>query len=123
MRHYVLAGALLALAACGDAPDEPVSRAAPLYPGETADLRVLINEAADAYGVPRSLVHRVIQRESDYRPRARNGPYYGLMQILPETARTMGFRGQPSDLFDARTNLNYAVKYLRGAWLVSDGDE
>ncbi|MEC8041964.1 MAG: lytic transglycosylase domain-containing protein, partial [Pseudomonadota bacterium] len=67
--------------------------------------------------------HRVVQRESMYRPGARNGPYWGMMQILPATARSMGFRGQPSDLLDAETNLKYAVKYLRGAWLVSDGDE
>ncbi|MEO0681996.1 MAG: lytic transglycosylase domain-containing protein, partial [Pseudomonadota bacterium] len=65
------------LAACAGEPEETVSVAAPpaaaearaeppLHPGETAELRVLINEAADAEGVPRSLVHRVIQRESDY---------------------------------------------------------
>jgi len=35
--------------------------------------------------------------------------------------RTMGFRGQPSDLLDAETNLRYAVRYLRGAWLLADG--
>ena len=58
-----------------------------------------------------------------YRPEARNGPYYGLMQILPQTARSMGYRGPDSGLLDAHTNLTYAVKYLRGAWLVSDGDE
>ena len=46
-----------------------------------------------------------------------------MMQILPETARTMGYSGKPSGLLDADTNLNYAVKYLRGAWLVSGGDE
>lgn len=68
-------------------------------------------------------MHRVIQRESDYRPEARNGPYYGLMQILPATARQMGFRGEATDLLDAQTNLTYAVKYLRGAWVVSDGNE
>jgi soluble lytic murein transglycosylase-like protein len=67
-------------------------------------------------------VHKVVQRESDYRPAARNGPYYGMMQILPATARGMGFQGRPEDLLDAETNLTYAVKYLRGAWLVSDGD-
>lgn len=83
----------------------------------------MINHYADLYGVPRSLVHRVVQRESMYRPEARNGPYYGLMQILPQTARSMGYRGPDSGLLDARTNLTYAVKYLRGAWLVSDGDE
>lgn len=116
-----LALSLLALAACS-APTDVATRRAPLFPGETAQLRSLIDDHADLYGVPRPLVHRVIQRESDYRPAARNGPYYGLMQILPETARTMGFRGAPADLLDAGTNLRWAVKYLRGAWIVADGD-
>ncbi|MEM0937846.1 MAG: lytic transglycosylase domain-containing protein [Pseudomonadota bacterium] len=111
-----------ALAACTTAPAPP-TRAVPLYPGETPELRVLINTYADLYDVPRPLVHQVIQRESDYRPHARNGPYWGLMQILPETARGMGFRGTPPDLLDAETNLRYAVRYLRGAWLVSDGNK
>ena len=113
----------IVLSACGGPSPAPQPSGPPLYPGETAELRVLINTYADHYEVPRSLVHRVIQRESDYRPHARNGPYYGLMQILPATARGMGFRGEPSDLLDAETNLTWAVKYLRGAWLLSDGDE
>ena len=66
-------------------------------------------------------MHRLAIRESTHNPAARNGPYYGLLQILPQTARTMGFRGTPSDLLNADINLKYAVKYLRGAWLLSDG--
>ncbi|MEO3414580.1 lytic transglycosylase domain-containing protein [Roseovarius sp. CAU 1744] len=111
----------LSLAACA-APDKKTPREPGLYPNETPALRLLINQYADVYQVPRPLVHKVIQRESDYRPKARNGPYFGLMQILPETAGVMGFRGQPRDLLDAETNLRWAVKYLRGAWLVSDGN-
>ena len=112
-----------ALAACGIAkPDEPASRAG-LYPNETPDLRRLIERAASANQVPVSLVQRVILRESSHRPAARNGPYYGLMQILPQTAQTMGYRGPASGLLDAETNLTYAVKYLRGAWLLSDGSQ
>ena len=121
--RYLLLPAILVLTACGGSPQAPSTRAVQLYPGETAELRAMINETADTHGVPRSLVHRVIQRESDYRPHARNGPYYGLMQILPATARQMGFQGEDTDLLDAQTNLTYAVKYLRGAWMVSDGDE
>ena len=63
-----------------------------------------------------------MKRESNYNPAARNGPYYGLMQILPQTAGTMGYRGSASGLLDADTNLKYGVKYLRGAWMVSGGN-
>jgi soluble lytic murein transglycosylase-like protein len=123
--RLVLVFAVLSVAGCSTARAPAPSPAAPqlaLFPNETPQLRRLINSYADLYDVPRPLVHKVIQRESDYRPSARNGPYYGMMQILPETARGMGFRGAPSDLLDAETNLKYAVKYLRGAWMVSDGD-
>ena len=86
-----------------------------------SELRALIEKYAALYEVPVALVQRVVIRESTHNPKARNGPYYGLMQILPQRARTMGFRGQPADLLDAETNLKYAVKYLRGAWLLADG--
>jgi soluble lytic murein transglycosylase-like protein len=123
-RRACLIGLTLALAACGRGPKAPA--AAPvsdLYPGETPEMRALIVKYAGVHGIPESLLHRVIQRESDYNPGARNGPYYGLMQILPQTARTMGYQGPPDGLLDAETNLLYAGKYLRGAWLVSGGDE
>lgn len=110
------------LAACGRGAGPGSSPQPLLYPNETPEIRALVNEYAARYDVPAALVHRVIQRESDYRPTARNGPYYGMMQILPQTARTMGHDGPPSELLDAETNLRYAVRYLRGAWLLSDGD-
>ena len=68
------------------------------------------------------LVRRVVKRESNFNPSAYNGGHYGLMQIKPATARTMGFRGEPRGLLDAETNLTYAVKYLRGAYMVADGN-
>ncbi len=124
-RRFIILGAAAALAACSRR-SEPrrVSRAdIPLYPNETPELRRLINKYAEVHDIPVSLLHRVIIRESTHSPAARNGPYYGLMQILPQTARSMGYRGSPEGLLDAETNLIYAGRYLRGAWLVSDGDE
>ncbi|MFV0475219.1 MAG: transglycosylase SLT domain-containing protein [Pikeienuella sp.] len=94
----------------------------PLYPNETPELRRQIVAAAAKYDLPVDLVQRLVIRESRHRPGARNGPYYGLLQILPATARTMGYRGAPEGLLDAETNLNYALRYLRGAWLVAEGD-
>ena len=119
--HALLAAAMLGLAGCVAQQPEPGSRAG-LYPNETPELRALIEESARQNGLPTDLVQRVVVRESRHLPTARNGPYYGLMQILPQTARTMGYRGSPEGLLDAETNLRYSVKYLRGAWLVSGGD-
>jgi len=109
-----------ALAACGRRREPEVARRATNAEGP-AELNAMIARYAGQYDVPVDLVHRVVQRESSYNPGARNGPYFGLMQILPQTARTMGHRGAPETLLNADTNLRYAVKYLRGAWLVSDG--
>jgi soluble lytic murein transglycosylase-like protein len=120
-RRHFLCLSLLSLPLAGCAYSDPAPMEPVLYPNETPELRVLINKYADLYDVPRPLVHRLVIRESTHNPKARNGPYYGLMQILPATARSMGFTGQPSDLLDAETNLTYSVKYLRGAWLLSDG--
>ena len=119
-RRLVLLSAVAALSACGR--PEPVSRPV-LYAGETPEMRALVTKYADVHDIPESLLHRVIKRESGYNPAARNGPYYGLMQILPQTARTMGYQGPPERLLDAETNLKYAGRYLRGAWLVSGGNE
>ena len=121
---FLAAGLVLPLSACGGHRSAaPAISTASLYPGETPEMRALIVKYAAIHQIPESLLHRVIQRESDYNPGARNGPYYGLMQILPQTAGTMGFSGPPSGLLDAETNLQYAGAYLRGAWLVSGGDE
>lgn len=124
MRLLFLIGGLLAvLAGCTTREPALTVSMQNLYPNETPELRAMIVAAAQENDVPVSLVQRVVIRESTHQPEARNGPYYGLMQILPETAWSMGFRGNPSDLLDAETNLKYATRYLRGAWLVSDGSE
>ncbi|WP_246091840.1 lytic transglycosylase domain-containing protein [Aliirhizobium smilacinae] len=100
------------------APGEPIPETASEAP---SSLKKLIHRYAGLYGVPESLVHRVVHRESKYDPKAyhKNG-YWGLMQIKYSTAKSMGYEGPPEGLLDAETNLKYAIKYLRGAWLVAD---
>jgi len=100
------------------APGDPLPATAADAPPE---LSKLIHRYAGLYGVPESLVHRVVHRESRYDPKAyhKNG-YWGLMQIKYSTAKSMGYEGPPKGLLDAETNLKYAIKYLRGAWLVAD---
>jgi soluble lytic murein transglycosylase-like protein len=140
MRIRVLSGLLLAsaaLAGCTTGEMGPglpgVASAVPTErPGtETASaseakhgrLDRLIAAYSAAYDVPASLVHRVVKRESNYNPGAYHAGNYGLMQIRYRTAKGMGYEGSPHGLLDAETNLKYAVRYLKGAWLVAGGSE
>ena len=122
MRVFVIGLICLITACSAPRTDGTPPPTLALYPGETPQMRALIVKYAAIHDIPESLLHRVIQRESDYRANARNGPYWGLMQILPETARTMGHRGAPETLLDPEVNLLYAGRYLKGAWIIADGN-
>ena len=89
---------------------------------KNTNLNQLITKYAALYDVPEHLVHHVVRRESNYNPTAVHKGNWGLMQIRYNTAKGMGYDGSPTGLLDAETNLKYAVKYLRGAWLVADKD-
>ena len=107
----------------GHVPDAAAVPAAPSALGySNSSLDPLIAHYSQQYSVPESLVRRVIVRESGYNPAARNGPYYGLMQISHATATGMGYRGSPAGLLDAETNLRYAVRYLAGAYMTAKGN-
>lgn len=128
MKHLTRRSAILmtlsfATAACSTEEPAPPVYDPPLFPNETPELRASINKWADHYELPREMVHKLAIRESTHRPWAINRPYYGLLQILPATARSMGFKGAPQDLLNAETNLEFALKYLKGAWLLADGDQ
>jgi len=111
----------VAFASAGAPPPSPAEAVA--APARVTGLDGLITHYSMHYSVPERLVRRIIVRESGYNAAARNGPYYGLMQISHATARGMGFSGAAGGLLDAETNLRYAVKYLRGAYLVAQGNE
>jgi soluble lytic murein transglycosylase-like protein len=88
-----------------------------------AELDALIAQHAAANGLPASLVHRVIVRESRYNPRiVGRGGTMGLMQIKHATARGVGYTGSAAGLLDPNTNLTYAVRYLAGAYRAANGN-
>jgi soluble lytic murein transglycosylase-like protein len=89
---------------------------------KNTDLNQLISKYAALYDVPESLVHHVVRRETNYNPSAVHRGNWGLMQIRYNTARGLGYDGSPTGLLDADTNLKYAVKYLKGAWVVAEKD-
>ncbi|CAM5335615.1 hypothetical protein MAUB1S_05820 [Mycolicibacterium aubagnense] len=102
-------------------PEPEAERPGPISAGR-GEVDRLIAKYAALYEVPVELVRSVVKRESTFNPLAYNNGHWGLMQIKHATARGMGYGGAPKGLFDAETNLKYAVKYLRGAFLVANGD-
>jgi soluble lytic murein transglycosylase-like protein len=82
----------------------------------------LVATHAKANNLPEALVHRVIVRESGYRPHLVSHGNIGLMQIKLGTARGLGYTGTAEGLRDPDINLTYAVKYLAGAYRAANSD-
>ena len=77
----------------------------------------VIRAAAERYGVDTRLVEAIVQTESAGNPTAVSPKgAYGLMQLLPETARRFGLN-RKKDLLDPKKNLEAGVKYLK--WLTN----
>src|SRR5580704_10464932 len=114
MKRLLLAGWLAAMATL---PFPQIALA------QRAEYDALVATHARANGVPEALVHRVIVRESGYRPGlVGRGGAIGMMQIKLATARGLGYTGDAAGLRDPNTNLTYAVKYLAGAYRAANGD-
>jgi soluble lytic murein transglycosylase-like protein len=97
--------------------------ALPANAQQQSQLDGLIAKYSSEYGVPQTLIRRMIRRESGGNPRAIYRGNYGLMQIKLGTARSLGYQGGVRGLLDADTNMRYAVKYLAGAWRLASGSE
>lgn len=87
------------------------SGAAPARAGRVpTEIRRLVREASQRYGVDEALVLAVMQTESDFNPRtvSRAGAM-GLMQLMPENVTEYGV----SDPFDPAQNIDAGVRHLR----------
>ena len=119
IRSVCMATAVLSLAAVMPAD----ARSRSHIVDANGNLSSLISQYSATYGVPESLIRRVIARESGGNARVVSRGNYGLMQIKLATARGVGYSGGAAGLLDANTNMQYAVKYLAGAWKLSGGNE
>jgi len=117
-----LALSLAVIAGLGAAPAAAASSAPYPTAEEKAKIDALIVYYAKRYNVPVALARKVVQTESEYRPLARNGPYWGLMQIRYDTAKGMGYKGPPKGLLDAETNLAFGIAYLSNSLTAAKGN-
>jgi len=82
----------------------------------------VISKLARKNNIPADLVHAVVRTESNYNARARGSVgEIGLMQLRLSTARSLGYSGSASGLYDPRINLEYGTKYLGIAHKLSAG--
>ncbi len=83
----------------------------PAVAASPAEIKRLVIEEARKTAVPASLALAVAKAESNLRPdhEGRDGAR-GLMQILPETAESMGVA--PASLWDPKSNLQLGLKLL-----------
>ncbi len=99
---------------------------AALLPAEGGDRSLylgLVTREALLQGVPPALADAVAMVETGYRVDAvGSSGEVGMMQIMPATARQLGFSGSTSDLFQPATNVRLGVQYLSRAWAVSGGN-
>lgn len=85
--------------------------------------RAIARREAEARGLPPEVADAVMHVESDYNPGARGGAgEVGLMQVMPPTARLLGFSGTAEQLAVPETNIRLGVRYLARAWKLAGGD-
>jgi soluble lytic murein transglycosylase-like protein len=82
--------------------------------GKREQLRALARQKAKEANIPSGLFEALVEIESSYRPNAVSGAgAHGLSQIMPATAKGMGFIGTNKELLDPETNLALGAQYLR----------
>lgn len=97
-------------------------RAAPALDARSR-YRAIVEKEAAGSGLAPQIAEAVMAVESSYDPAAIGGDgEVGLMQILPSTARMLGFAGSLSQLAVPETNIHYGIAYLAQAWRLAGGD-
>ena len=92
-------------------------------PSFRAAVRAMVEQEVRKTGLPADIADAVVQVESNYNPTTVGGVgEIGLMQIRPQTAAMLGFRGSLEDLAKPEVNIHYGVTYLSKAWRLANGD-
>jgi soluble lytic murein transglycosylase-like protein len=91
--------------------------------GMPGSYRALVRQEAAKAGIPPDLADSVAEVESGYHPGAVGGAgEVGLMQVMPSTARMLGFTGTSAELTRPEVNVRYGVAYLAQAWRLAGQD-
>lgn len=93
------------------------------YPLGSEPYLDLIAREAKANDVPLWVALGVIWVESKFNPKLRGSHgVMGMMQVMPSTARYLGYTGKTEDLLDPETNIVWGMKELGKGYKLSKGD-
>lgn len=107
--------------------DAPVAVEAPAtnsdrFPARAA-IRAIIERETASTRLPPDIAEAVAFVESRYDSTVVGGVgEIGVMQVRPETAAMLGFRGTTAELAKPDINIHYGVIYLSKAWRLTGGD-
>lgn len=77
---------------------------------KTQDVKAILQETAQKYGVDPTLVDNLAKTESNYQTDVvSSAGAIGVMQLMPETAQELGVK----NAYDPRENIEGGVKYLK----------
>ncbi|MEY9123651.1 hypothetical protein ABIA03_004428 [Bradyrhizobium yuanmingense] len=92
-------------------------------PSSRATIRKIIERETKSTNLPADIAEAVVFVESGYNPAViGSAGEVGLMQVRPERATMLGFRGSNAELAEPDINIHYGVLYLSQAWRLSGGD-
>jgi soluble lytic murein transglycosylase-like protein len=101
----------------------PPADGAPPVLDATAGHREIGRAVATEFGIPFALLDAVMKVESGYNPLAAGADgEVGLMQVMPPTAKMLGFKGTTAELRDPETNIRLGARYLAEAWRLAGAD-
>jgi soluble lytic murein transglycosylase-like protein len=85
--------------------------------------RALIEREVRHTSLPADVAEAVMGVESGYNPAVIGADgEIGLMQVMPPTARMLGFTGSMAEFAAPEINIKYGVMYLAQAWSKAGGD-
>ncbi|GMO35981.1 hypothetical protein TM233_51890 [Bradyrhizobium sp. TM233] len=92
-------------------------------PSSRAMIRKIIERETANTNLPADVAEAVVFVESGYNSAVIGSVgEIGLMQVRPETAAMLGFRGSEAELAEPDINIHYGVLYLSRAWRLAGGD-
>lgn len=92
------------------------------FPARAA-IRAVIEREVASTRLPADIAEAVVFVESAYDSAVVGGVgEIGAMQVRPETAAMLGFRGTTAELATPEINIHYGVIYLSRAWRLAGGD-